>query len=111
MHGEDGLHVAAGLDLLVELAQEDGGHGGLPVVAMQDVALQLGQPLDGLADCLGEEGVALAIVKVAIEAVALEIGLVVHKVEIDAVIGELVDAAVHAAPCQRHIELSDVLHL
>ena len=89
---EDGLHVGALRDLLVELAQEDAAQRGLPVVAVQDVTLELGYLGDGLADGLGEEREALAVVKVAVEAVTLEVGLVVDEVEVQVLQRELLDA-------------------
>ena len=111
MHREHALHVVAGIALAVELAQEHGHEGGLPVVAHADVALQLREELDGLADGLGEEREALAIVEVAVDGIALEVGLVVEEVEVDAVVLEMLDAAVHAAPCQGHVHLAQMLHL
>ena len=111
VHGEDGLHVGALRDLLVELAQEHAAQGRLPVVAVQDVALELRDLGDGLADGLGEEREALAVVEVAVEAVALEVGLVVDEVEVEVLERELLDAAVLVAPRKRHVEVRDVLHL
>ena len=96
---------------MVELPDEDRGERSLPVVTVQDVHLQLGQKFDGLADRLREEGVALTVVKVAVGAVALEVGLVIHEVEVDAFVVELLDAAVDAPPGEGHVEIGDVLHL
>ena len=104
--------VLAHRNLAVELAQEDGNQGRLPVVAVHDVAFEFGHAADRLADGLAEEGIALAVVKVAIDAaVTLEIRLVVDEVEVDAVEGQLLDAAVDVAPREGHIEVGDVLHL
>ncbi len=109
--GEDRLDARALRDLLVELPQEDAAQGCLPVVAVQDVALELRDLGDGLADGLGEEREALAVVEVAVEAVALEVGLVVHEVEVEVLERELLDAAVLVAPGEGHVEVGHVLHL
>ena len=108
---EHGLDVVAGLALAIELAQEDGRHGGLPVVAVQHVARKLLELADALADGLGEERIALAVVEVAVDAVALEVRLVVDEVEVDALVLEVLDAAVDVAPRKGHIEVRHVLHL
>ena len=106
----DGLDVIALRGPAVQLAQEDGAERRLPVVAVQDVAGKLGHLDDGLADCLREEREALAIVKVAVESVTLEVGLVVHEVEVESLELELLDAAVDVPPGQGHVEVRDVLH-
>ena len=111
MDGEYRLDVVTLRDATVELAQEHGAERGLPVVAVQDVALELGHLADGLADRLREEGVALAVVKVAVEAVALEVGLVVNEVEVEVLDRELLDAAVVVPPREGHVEVGDVAHL
>jgi hypothetical protein len=107
---EHGLDVTARLGALVELAQEHRGERRLPVVAVQHIALELGQLFDGLADRLREEREALAVVVVAVDAVALEVGLVVYEVEVDTLVGELLDAAVDATPRKGNVEVCYVGH-
>ena len=110
VHGEDALDVVAGRHLAVELTQEDRAQGRLPVVAVQDIALQLGHPGDGLAHGLGKERKALAVVKVSVERVALEVGLIVDEVEVQPLQGELLDTAVVVSPGEGHVEVGHVLH-
>ena len=67
--------------------------------------------LEAFQDGLREEGEALSIVVVAVDPVTLEVGLIVHEVEIEVIERELVDAAPDIAPGERHVELADMLHL
>ena len=110
MDRHDGLDVVALRGAAIQLAQEDGAQRCLPVVAVQDVAGELGHLDNGLADGLREEGEALAIVEVTVEPVALEVGLVVHKVEVETLKLELLDAAVNVPPRQGHVEVRYMLH-
>ena len=99
---------------LVELAQEHGGHGGVPVVAVQDVACEPvqnpGQVLEGLDDGLGEEGEALSVVEEPVRIATAEVTLVVDEQVVDAEVVEALDAAVLIAPAEWDIEVAQVLH-
>ena len=110
--GIDGAYVFVKGKSLVELAQEHGCHGGMPVVAVENVAHKaVRQVLQGLADGFGEECEALAIVKKAIRIVALKIVLVVYKEIGDAVVHQALKAAVLVAPAQGHVKVGDMFHL
>ncbi len=62
---EDGLDVAAGRPVAVDLAEIDRAQRRVPVVAVEDVRAEV-QVLDGFADRLGEERDALSVVKEAV---------------------------------------------
>ena len=112
--GEHRLHVLVQGHCLIELAQEDGCHGGVPVVAVQDVAGEVvervGEVLQRLDDRLGEVREALAVVKEAIRIPAAEIPLVVDEEVLHAVVVEALEAAVLVAPAERDVEVAQVLH-
>ena len=79
MDGEDGLGGGEGA---AELAVEHhGDEGGLPVVALNKVGVEL-QEMEAGQHGLGEVGEALAVVQVAVDGVAVKILLVVHKVDL-----------------------------
>ena len=112
MDGEHGLHVAVQRHVHVELAQEHGRERGVPVVAVQDVAHEaVGQVLQALADGLGEEREALAVVEEPVGVAAVEVVLVVEEQIGHAVADDALHAAVLVAPSEGHVELADVLHL
>ncbi len=111
MYREDRAHVVVERQALVILAQEDRGQSRLPVIAVQDVATEIRQVLEALRDGLGEEGEALAVVEVAIEAVALKEMLIVDEVVVDAILLDALQTAVLASPPHVEIEVADMLHL
>ena len=112
--GEYRLDVLVERRGLVELAQEHGGHGGVPVVAVQDVAREPvqnpGQVLEGLDNGLGEEGEALSVVEEPVRIATAEVVLVVDEQVVDAAVVETLDTAVLSAPAERDIEVAQVLH-
>ena len=112
MDREHGLDAVVQRQALVELAQEYGSQCRLPVVAVQDVALKaLGQVLQALGDSLGEERKSLAVVKETVRIVACKVALIVDEHVRDAVVLELLEPAVLAAPAQAHVKVGEVLHL
>ena len=109
---EHGLDAVVQRQALVELAQEHGRQCRLPVIAVQDVALEAGrQVLQALGDGLGEERKTLAVVKEAVRIVARKVALVVDEHIRDAVVLELLEPAVFIAPAQAHVKVGKVLHL
>ena len=113
------LDVVDGVDRLgvVELGhavalfqQVDGHQSGLPVVAVEHLGMPV-QVARGLDDGAGEEGEALAVVIVAIDAGTLEVIFVVHEVVGDIVALELENAAVRGTPSQADVEVEEVGHL
>ena len=112
MDREHGLDAIVQRQALVELAQEYGSQCRLPVVAVQDVALKaLGQVLQALGDSLGEERKSLAVVKETVRIVACKVALIVDEHVGNAVVLELLEPAVLAAPAQAHVKVGEVLHL
>ena len=112
MDREDRLDAVVEGESPVELAQEHGRESRLPIVAVQDVALEpLGQVLKAFRHGLREEGEALAVVEEAVGVVAREIALVVDEDVGHAIALELLEAAVLVAPSQAHIEIREVGHL
>ena len=101
--GQGGLAVAV-------LQQVDGHQGSLPVIAVDHIR----GPADlirGLNDRPGEKGEALAVVIMAVDPLAFEVALVVHKVVGDAVLLQLEQPAVDAPPGQAHIVILQKGHL
>ena len=111
MDREYGLHALVQREPLVELAEEHRCEGGVPVVAMEHVALEaLGQVLQALGHGLREEGEALAVIEEAIGVVALEVALVIDEEVGNAVNDQALQAAVLVPPAKAHVEVGDVLH-
>ena len=109
---EHGAHVFIEGETLVVLAQKDRGERGLPVVAVEHVALKaLGQVLQRLGHGLGEESEALAVIEEAVRVAARKVVLVVEEQVGDAVVHELFEPAVLVAPAKGHVEVAYVLHL
>ena len=92
------------------LQQVDGDQGGLPVVAVDDVRGEVQLAAQG-QHCPGEKGEALAVVKVAVELLPLEVVLVVHEPEGDAVPFQPEHAAVSLPPGQSDVEPLEEGHL
>ena len=84
--------------------------GRLPVVAVDHVGIlrQVGQ--QGYRR-LGEEGKALPVVHVAVQAPAAEIALVVRKIPGDAPVFQGEQPAVFVPPAQVHIDIAAEVHL
>ena len=111
MDGEHRLNAAVFLNLPIENVEVYRRHGGLPVIAVQDVRFKI-DILDHFADRFREEREPLRVVIEPIDAaVALEIILIVDEVIFDAVITGLKHAAVLVAPAKRHIKIAKELHL
>ena len=110
--GEDGLYVFVERKSLVELAEKYGRESGVPIVAMKDVGSEaFGEVLKALADRLGEECEALAVVEEAVGIVAIEVALVVDEDVCHSVVLQALESAVLIAPAEAHVEVSHVLHL
>ena len=92
------------------IQQVDGHQSGLPVVAVNDVGEEA-QMAGGLDDRPGEEGEALGVVIVAVEAAAFEVILVVHEIVGHAVPLKLKETAVGVAPGQMDMEILKIGHL
>ena len=107
MDGEHRLDAVELVQVAVVQVQVDGGQRGLPVVAVDDVRLKVGVE-QHLQNGAGKEGEPFAVVIEAVQAAALEVILVVDKVEGDAVVFRLEQAAVLAAPAHRHAEVGDI---
>ena len=84
--------------------------GRLPVVAVDHVGIlrQVGQQGHRR---LGEEGEALPVVHIAVQAPAAEIPLVVRKIPGDAPVFQGEQAAVFMPPAQVHIDIAAEVHL
>ena len=107
--GEQGLHPA--VDVVAVLrAQQHGDHGGVPVVAVQDVGeeAQVGY---GVEHGAREEGVLLALGHAAAVDAVAEVVLVVDEVDGHAVDHKPLYAHVLAAPAEVDRETEHVLDL
>ena len=98
MDGEQGLDRSQLADPPV-IAQVHRDHGGLPVVAVDYVRLEV-YPAKSLDDRFREEREALSVVVLAIKRIAHEVLLVVDEVVGHASVLELEDAAVCAPPAE-----------
>ena len=105
--GENGLDLAELVQMTVVQVQIDGGQGRLPVIAVDDVRLKIGVE-QHFENGAGEESKTLAVIVEAVQAAALEVVLVVDKVEGHAVQLALEQAAILAAPAHRHTEVGNV---
>ena len=107
MDGEHRLDAAEFIQMAVIQVQIDRSQRGLPVVAVDDIRLEIGVE-QHFEDGTGEEGKALAVIVEAVQAAAFEVILVVDKVVDNAVALGLEQAAVLAAPAHRHAEIGDI---
>ena len=105
--GEHRLDAVELVEVTVVQVEVHRRERGLPVVAVDDVGLEIGVE-QHLEDGARKESEALAVVVEAVQAAALEVILVVDKVVGDAVVLGLEQAAVLAAPADRHAEVGDV---
>ena len=99
----DGKHRLDGAVTLVTVVkfcpQVDHRQGRLPVVGVEDVGVVI-QARHHLQHGAAEEGIALGVVKVTVQGAALEVILVIHKVEGHAVLPVGEDTAVLVAPAE-----------
>ena len=105
--GKDRLDAAELVQMAVVQVEINRGQRGLPVVAVDDVRLEIGVE-QHLQNRAGEEGEALAVIVEAVEAAALEVILIINEVVDHAVALGLEQAAVLAAPAHRHAEVGDI---
>ena len=105
--GKDRFDTAELIQVTVVQVQVNGGQGRLPVVAVDDVRLEIGVE-QHFEDGTGEEGEALAVIIEAVQATTLEIVLVIDEVVDNTVALGLEEAAVLAAPADRHAEVGDI---
>ena len=105
--GKDRFDTAELIQVTVVQVQVNGGQGRLPVVAVDDVRLEIGVE-QHFEDGTGEEGEALAVIIEAVQAAALEIVLVIDEVVDNTVALGLEEAAVLAAPADRHAKVGDI---
>ena len=110
----DGKHRA---DIMIEIrliildAQQCGNHAALPVVGVDHVGLEF-QPGQRVQHGAAEEAEALVFVPAqAVDVIALEVKLVIHKVEGNALALQRLDAAVLMPPAQLYIEVGYVAQL
>lgn len=108
--GEYVLYALIALAVCVHRRVVDRDESRLPVIRMDDVGLEV-DVRDYLKYRAGEERKTLRVVIVTIDAVALEIILVVDKIEYNAVYLRLEDAAVLPAPRDWDGDMCDKLHL
>ena len=85
----------------VELLQEYRDQRGLPVIAVQDVGLEIDM-LQDLQNGLAEERETLRVIEIAVQAFPAEIILVVQEIISHSVSLGRENAAVLRSPCQRH---------
>ena len=106
-NGLDSAHLAPADTLVLQI---NGDQSSLPVIAVDDLRHKShgGQQGD---DRAGEEAEALTVIIVAVQSVALEVVLVVHKVPDHTVTVQTEQAAVQAAPAQGHLDMADKGHL
>ena len=106
-HGADAPHLRPAGGHVLEV---DGHKGRLPVVAVEHVGhpVQAGHQVD---DRLGEEGEALAVVKLAVQPGTGEVVLVVHEVPGHATALQREQAAVLMPPAQVHVDIAAERHL
>ena len=105
--GEHRLDAVELVQVAVVQVQVDGRQRGLPVVAVDDVGLEIGIE-QHFEDGAGEEGEALAVIVEAVQAAALEVVFVVDEIEGNALVLGLEQAAVLAAPAHRHAEVGHI---
>ena len=87
---------------MVECRLPYGYECSLPVVGMQDLRLEAEHRKHG-EDRLREESEALAVVKITVEVLTVEIVLVVDEVVGDALMVELIEAGILLAPGDCHL--------
>ena len=104
MDSEHGADTAQSVPAPHEILPVDGHQRRLPVVAVEDVRhpVQAGQQVD---DRVAEEGEALAVVKLAVQAAAAEVFFVVHEVPGHTPVMEGEQAAVLMPPAQVHVDI------
>ena len=112
MDGKQGADGLVGIQTHVEGPEEDGNHGSLPVVGVDDIGIPV-EVLQGLQNGLGEEGEALAVVVVAVGVVPIEVVLIVDEVVLQVSLGVLgtEHTTVYTAPGQRHPEVTEKLNV
>ena len=111
MDGEDSLDVLIEIKLAVLDLEQCRNHTGLPVVAVDDIRLEV-QMLQGINDRTGEE--AETLIFVAAESVNIrtaKVILIIDKVECNTLILQGADAAVLLAPAEDYFEFTFELHL
>ena len=109
--GEHGLDVREERQVGILNFQQCGHHAGLPVMRMNHVGLEV-QQRQGVQRRAAEETKAFVLVAAhAVDIRTAEIELVVHKVELHAVLFQQFNAAVLTAPAQRDLEVGHMGHL
>ena len=109
--GVHGAHVGVEGQMLVLDLQKGGHHAALPVVGMDDVRLEIQQG-QGVEGGTAEEAIALVLVATqTVHVGTAEVVLVVQEVVGHAVLFQLLNAAVLAAPAQLHVEVEHELHI
>ena len=109
--GVDGLHILIERELRILNLEQRRDHAGLPVVAVDDVGLEvkMHQRVD---DRAVKEAEALVFVAAqTVDIGAAEVILVIHEVEGHALIFKALHAAVLAAPAKLDLKLAFELHL
>ena len=111
----DGVHdLGLGEHVAVLGLQVGGDQSGLPVVALHDIGDEADDS-QGVQAGLGEVGVTLVVVVIAVDGTGTgaEVVVVVDEVDGDLVlaVGQLHDAAVQVPPAQADLKLGDLLDL
>ena len=105
------MYVAIAVQLAVLIVQQHRNKAGLPVVAVNDVRIVI-HVLERFEHCAAEECEAEAFLLVAgVDLLSPEHGEVVHKIELDVVLLEHIDAAEDGIASELQVEVTDMLHL
>src|SRR5699024_7290283 len=82
----------------------------LPIMAVKHIEMLFGT-VHELYDCIGEKDEAFPVIDIAVQAVTIEIILIVDKKVVDAPVIKLQDACILVAPAHGSIEDNDFLHI
>ena len=107
---KDGLDVAVPRTAVVIQSVVHRNECRLPVIAVDDIRMEI-NGRQHFQNCAGEKGKALRVIILSIYAVSCEIVLIIQEIVLYAVRFIHKDAAVLAAPCNLHIQISQVVHL
>ena len=111
MDGKHRADIMVKIRLIILDAQQRGHHAALPVVGVDDVGLEI-QPGQRVQHGAAEEAKALVFVPAqAVDVIALEVILVIYKVEGNALALQRLDAAVLMPPAQLDVEVGYVAQL
>ena len=106
--GEQGFDALVFRNVVVEALQESGHQGGLPVVAVDHIGIEIDVG-NGFQNGSGEVGKPFAVIVIPVDVVPVEVIFVVYKVIIEVGLGSggFEDTTVQHPPAQRHAEAGD----